>query len=120
MTAITRCGLTLAAVAALVAPLVLTGSASAAAPSEISCAGPHPDDHDSSVSGRALSGSSIYAGISINCPVLGKAAPTDQLDYRCSEFNGYNWYTYLRDENTGVEGWVRRNTLTDFGSNVAC
>ncbi|WP_251091566.1 hypothetical protein [Streptomyces sp. Caat 7-52] len=47
------------------------------------------------------------------------------LDYHCYTWGAWQGeqrctWTYARNARTGVEGWLRTDTLSDFGSDVYC
>ena len=61
------------------------------------------------------------SGSSTSCAILGVLQPTDDATYFCFTHasDGLTW-TYLRNERTGVKGWVRDDLLDDFGSSFNC
>jgi hypothetical protein len=61
------------------------------------------------------------SGSSTSCARLGVLQPTDDATYFCYTFgtDGYTW-TYLRNERTGVRGWVRDDLLDGYGSHYKC
>ncbi|SDO99201.1 SH3 domain-containing protein [Actinopolyspora xinjiangensis] len=79
-------------------------------------------DKDTSGWGNTFEGSiNIRSGPSTSCTIVGVAYPGHTADYHCYKFgeSGYTW-TYLRDDDTGVTGWVRNDLLSDSGSYVIC
>ena len=63
----------------------------------------------------------IRSGPHTTCTALGLASSNQVLDYRCFTVNeqGRTW-TFLRNNATGVHGWVRDDQLNDGGSFVHC
>jgi hypothetical protein len=61
------------------------------------------------------------SGSSTGCTALGVLQPTDDALYHCWTLgnDGFTW-TYLRNQRTGVRGWVRDNLLDGNGSSVWC
>jgi hypothetical protein len=57
------------------------------------------------------------SGSSTSCPIPGVLQPTDDATYFCwtRGNDGFTW-TYLRNERTGVRGWVRDDLLDGFGA----
>jgi hypothetical protein len=103
------------AAVALAVPLSLATPASAAA----SC-GTTVSDRDSSSWGRTANGANERSGSSTSCAVKGIAYNTQTLDYHCYTWGSdYSW-TFLRNDATGVTGWVRDDLLSDGGSTVYC
>ncbi|WP_415646235.1 SH3 domain-containing protein [Stackebrandtia soli] len=53
----------------------------------------------------------IRSGRSTNCVSLGVGYTSHTVDIHCtSTYNGEDW-TYLRNVNTGVKGWVKTSLL---------
>ncbi|MDX5456160.1 hypothetical protein ACFWRG_14635 [Micromonospora tulbaghiae] len=100
----------------LVAPIVTATSASAHA-----ACGKTVGDKDSSNWPKSANGANERSGSSTGCGINGVAYNTQQLDYHCYTVgnDGYTW-TYLRNNSTGVQGWVRDDLLSDGGSYVYC
>ncbi|NEC85107.1 SH3 domain-containing protein [Streptomyces sp. SID12501] len=109
----------LAAVAIAVPLSIATPAAAHAA------CGTTVSDKDSSSWNKTANGanerSGTIASSSTNCTIKGIAYNTQNLDYHCWTLgnDGYTW-TYLRNDSTGVTGWVRDNLLSDNGSGVYC
>jgi hypothetical protein len=61
------------------------------------------------------------SGSSTSCTILGVLQPTDDATYFCwtRATDGLTW-THLRNERTGVKGWVRDDLLDDNGSGFNC
>jgi hypothetical protein len=78
-------------------------------------------DADAPLSGAANQRSGTIALTSNNCTILGVLQPTDDALYHCYTWgdDGYSW-TYLRNQRTGVRGWVRDNLLDNNGSVYYC
>ncbi|MGB3444300.1 MAG: SH3 domain-containing protein [Actinophytocola sp.] len=119
-----------AVAASVLSGITLAAPASAvpkAPPSEVgamhaSCGTIGPN-RDNRVDADAPSGGAANqrSGTSTNCTILGVLQPTDDALYFCwTEGNdGYTW-TYLRNQRTGVRGWVRDNLLDGYGSDDYC
>jgi len=76
---------------------------------------------DAPLSGAANQRSGTVAVSSTNCTIVGVLQPTDDALYYCYTWgnDGYSW-TYLRNQRTGVRGWVRDNLLDSNGSVAHC
>ncbi|MEU4747003.1 SH3 domain-containing protein [Actinosynnema sp. NPDC023658] len=85
------------------------------------CGTTKPDKDDSSWLATAETAARQRSGSSTSCTALGTAQTSDRLDYHCYTVgnDGYTW-TYLRNDRTGVAGWVRDDLLEDHGSGVPC
>jgi hypothetical protein len=61
------------------------------------------------------------SGSSTSCVILGVLQPTDDATYFCFTHgrDSFTW-TYLRNQRTGVRGWVRDDLLDDYGSHYYC
>lgn len=85
--------------------------------------GSRPADHDSSSWNYTVAENytRMRSGTSTSCGILGQAQRSHRLDYHCYTWDGdaYNW-TYARNVNTGVQGWIRDDLLTDNGSDIWC
>ncbi|MFH8610459.1 SH3 domain-containing protein [Streptomyces sp. NPDC018029] len=111
---------TLAVAAAVLTPVVTAAPAQAAAP-----CGKTAPDRDNSTWRATANGVNMRSGSSTGCRSNGLAARGDKLDYHC-----YTWgpwigetrtaWTYARNTRTGVQGWLRTDTMSDFGSDVYC
>lgn len=106
---------TLVAVAASLPIALATTPASASA----SC-GTTVADKDGSAWNKTADGANERSGSSTNCTVKGIAYNTQRLDYHCYTVAGDYTWTYLRNDSTGVTGWVRDDLLSDYGSGVYC
>ncbi|OSP44205.1 hypothetical protein B7767_06180 [Streptomyces sp. 13-12-16] len=105
----------LAAVAVAV-PLSLATPAAAHA----SC-GTTVSDKDGSSWGKTANGANERSGSSTGCTIKGVAYNTQSLDYHCYTVGNddYTW-TFVRNDATGVTGWIRDDLLSDGGSYVYC
>lgn len=120
-----KIALTAAAVALGLSGLTLAGTAAAAplhaapvTPDSASC-GRTASDRDSRT-GHATTAANIRSGSSTSCAALGAAQTGDTLNYYCYTVAGNYTWTYLRDNRTGVKGWVRDDLLSGDGSLVSC
>jgi hypothetical protein len=113
-----RIAMILPAVAAMAVslPVALSSPAQAHAP-----CGTSAPDKDGSAWNRTANGANERSGSSTSCAINGIAYNTQRLDYHCytNGNDGYTW-TYLRNDSTGVYGWVRDDLLSDDGSFVYC
>ncbi|MFI0811966.1 SH3 domain-containing protein [Streptomyces echinatus] len=106
--------------AAVFTPAVTAGPAHA-----VAACGKKAGDKDSSTWHATAGGANMRSGSSTGCHINGLAARGDVLDYHCYTWGAwqgdqrYSW-TYARNTRTGVEGWLRTDTLSDFGSDVYC
>lgn len=105
----------LVAVAASLPIALATTPASASA----SC-GTTVADKDGGSWNKTADGANERSGSSTNCTVKGIAYNTQRLDYHCYTIAGDYTWTYLRNDSTGVTGWVRDDLLSDYGSLVYC
>jgi hypothetical protein len=114
---------------AVAAVTVLAGTAQAAPAKPVgpigtmhaSCGTNPPDKDSGSWLATARSAANERSGSSTSCTIKGVAQTSDRLDYHCytDGNDGYTW-TYLRNDRTGVAGWVRDDLLKDNGSFVYC
>jgi hypothetical protein len=86
--------------------------------------GPNIDnrvDADAPSGGAANQRSGTVSASSTNCTIVGVLQPTDDALYYCwtAANDGYTW-TYLRNQRTGVRGWVRDDLLDGYGSDDYC
>ncbi|MFF0058647.1 SH3 domain-containing protein [Streptomyces microflavus] len=111
--------LPLAAVAALLSPLALASTATAAA-AHYPC-GSTPPDLDPTQGRNKANGVNMRSGSDISCASRGLAHLSHTLNYHCYTLgaDGHTW-TYARNLTTGYAGWMRDNLLTDRGSQVHC
>ncbi|MBB5868695.1 SH3-like domain-containing protein [Allocatelliglobosispora scoriae] len=69
-------------------------------------------------------GVNIRTGPGTNCVVLGAGYTNHSVTYRCwtwgDNVNGTSSWTLLRDNSTGVTGWVNDSLLSNFGSQQFC
>jgi hypothetical protein len=107
------------AAAALLSPLALSGTATAA-PAHAAC-GTVPPDYDPSVnrSGRA-NGANMRTGSSTSCLSNGIAYSSHVLNYHCYTVSGAYTWTYARNLTSGAAGWIRDDLLSDNGSAYWC
>ncbi|TQS42377.1 hypothetical protein [Cryptosporangium phraense] len=54
------------------------------------------------------------------CAAITVVSPADLLIYFCSTTAPTGRWTYLRDHDRGVNGWVYSGALRDYGSQVEC
>ncbi|GEJ99440.1 SH3 domain-containing protein [Streptomyces sp. NPDC003388] len=106
---------TLVAVAASLPIALATTPASAAA----SC-GTTVADKDGSAWNKTANGANERSGSSTGCAINGVAYSTQRLDYHCYTVAGDYTWTYVRNDSTGVYGWIRDDLLSDYGSGVYC
>ncbi|MFF0476800.1 SH3 domain-containing protein [Streptomyces sp. NPDC004284] len=104
------------AMAVLAVPMVTATPAAAHA----NC-GTGASDKDGSSWGKWADGANERSGSSTGCGINGVAYSTQTLDYHCYTVgnDGYSW-TYLRNDATGVYGWVRDDLLSNGGSFTPC
>ncbi|MBC9718931.1 hypothetical protein H9Y04_41035 [Streptomyces sp. TRM66268-LWL] len=67
----------------------------------------------------------MRSGSSTGCGINGFAGSSDKMDYHCYTVGAWSGdsamhWTYARNVRTGVAGWMRTDTLDDFGSDVWC
>jgi hypothetical protein len=87
----------------------------------LGCANHSHSNLDTATGRTRGNGVRIRSGPHTTCAVLGLASSNQVLDYRCFTVNeqGRTW-TFLRNNATGVHGWVRDDQLNDGGSFVHC
>ncbi|MEU1850485.1 SH3 domain-containing protein [Streptomyces sp. NPDC019990] len=106
------------AVAAVAMALPLTMATPAAAHAPCGTTAP---DRDNGAWNRTANGANQRSGSSTGCAINGIAYNTHRLDYHCyTQGNDRYTWTYLRNDSTGVSGWVRDDLLSDGGSLVHC
>lgn len=103
---------------AVLMPVVSAGPAAAA---PFACNENPGDKDDSTWSKSAKENVNQRSGPSTGCASKGIATPNHKLDYHCykSDSGGYSW-TYVRNDSTGVKGWIRDDNLRGGGSVVHC
>jgi hypothetical protein len=119
MRAIRRARLAAVLVAALAIPAGLVVAVPGTASASAAC-GTRPASDRDSKTGTGAAWSNIRTGTSTGCNSYGLAAPSDSLNYWCWTWAGEYTWTYLHDNNTGKQGWVRDDTLPDDGSGAYC
>ncbi|MFI7273526.1 SH3 domain-containing protein [Streptomyces sp. NPDC049879] len=104
--------------ATLAAAAVLAPATSASA--HAGC-GTSVGDRDNSTWVRSANGANIRSGSGTGCGIAGVAYSSHRLDYHCYTIGAdtHTW-TFVRDDATGVTGWIRDDLLSDNGSNVPC
>lgn len=124
---LTRYGLASAAVAALVVPLTVLGTAApASANAPCGSARPADDDNRAYVNQTAGVSANMRSGSGTGCGVVGYVDNQNRLDYHCYTWNsaGTATWTYLRNVTDGTYGWVSDSLLPlndgVRGSNVRC
>ncbi|MEU1286950.1 SH3 domain-containing protein [Kitasatospora sp. NPDC005856] len=113
----------LLAAGTLIVPLaaaVPAGAAPAAAPALAACNVSYGDKDSSSWHASAKNGVNMRSGPSTSCAVLGVSYSTQLIDYHCFVSASDGTWTYVRNDATGVKGWIRDDLLTDRGSGVRC
>ncbi|MFF0738989.1 SH3 domain-containing protein [Streptomyces sp. NPDC004111] len=104
---------------------VLVPVVSAAPAQAYAACGKRVSDKDNSTWHATANGANMRSGSNTGCSINGLAARGDVLDYHCYTYGAwqgeqrYAW-TYARNTRTGVEGWLRTDTMSDFGSSVPC
>lgn len=110
-----------AVVPALVAVAASIPLALATTPASASAAcGKTVADKDGGSWNKTANGANERSGSSTGCVSNGIAYNTQRLDYHCYTVAGDYTWTYLRNDSTGVYGWVRDDLLSDGGSYVYC
>ncbi|MEU8526734.1 MULTISPECIES: SH3 domain-containing protein [Streptomyces] len=104
------------AMAALAVPMVTATPAAAHAACGTSVA-----DKDGGSWGKWANGANERSGSSTGCTIKGVAYNTQSLDYHCYTWgnDGHSW-TFVRNDSTGVTGWIRDDLLSNGGSYVHC
>ncbi|MEU4804003.1 SH3 domain-containing protein [Actinosynnema sp. NPDC023587] len=106
----------------LAAPADAAPKDDGAAPRHAACGSPAPQNRDpiSAITG-GTAGARIRSGSAVGCTARGSIQPSHRLDYYCytTGNDNYTW-TYLRDVDTRVQGWVRDDLLPNNGSNYLC
>jgi hypothetical protein len=79
-------------------------------------------DLDPSAWRATANGANMRVGASTSCAISGVARAGHRLDYHCytAVNSGGGTWTYLRNDTTGIVGWVRDDLLSDNGSSVYC
>lgn len=111
----------LAALVPAVAAVALTLPMAAAAPaSAYAACGTTVADKDGSSWKKSANGANMRSGSSTSCTIHGIAYSSHTLDYHCWTSAGSYTWTYVRNDSTGVRGWIRDDLLSDGGSYVYC
>lgn len=113
------------AAAFVLAAAVLTPAVSAVPVHAYAKCGKRVGDKDNSTWRATAGGANMRSGADTGCSVIGLAASGDVLDYHCYTWGAWQGdtrdaWTYARNTRTGVEGWLRTDVLSDFGSRVHC
>jgi hypothetical protein len=103
------------AAVAIAVPLSMASPASAAA----SC-GTTVADKDGGSWNKTANGANERSGSSTGCTIKGIAYNTQSLDYHCWTSGDGGTWTFVRNDATGVTGWIRDDLLSDNGSSVYC
>lgn len=108
-----------AVVLGLITPLL--GLATASPASAEALCGVSPRDEDGSSWVFTGNGANQRTGSSTLCAITGGVQAWERLDYHCwtRQNSTYTW-TYVRDDHSNTEGWVRDDLLSDNGSKVWC
>ncbi|MFF5921779.1 SH3 domain-containing protein [Streptomyces flavochromogenes] len=79
-------------------------------------------DKDGSTWNKTADGANQRSGSSTGCGINGIAYNTHLLDYHCYTRIGSSseTWTFVRNDATGVSGWIRDDLLSDGGSLVYC
>jgi hypothetical protein len=101
---------------------------SVAAPASASCSHSHSNIDVKGGSLFNASNVNIRTGPHTSCASLGYGQFSHSVDFHCfasgdrASANGYTTYTwtYLKDNTTGVSGWVADALLDGLGSGIAC
>lgn len=95
-----------------------SGTASAGA----ACGSRGPNDKDGSSFPKSTGQWAMYNGSSTGCKIVSDILVGDPLNYFCwtENLSSGNTWTYLRDTDSGVYGWVRDDHLPNGGSSVWC
>ncbi|MBY8881575.1 SH3 domain-containing protein [Actinacidiphila acidipaludis] len=92
-----------------------------ATPASFACGSAAPVDHDPSPLKATGGGANIRSGSSTGCAIRGTADAGHKLNYYCWTLGSDNAsWTYLKDQTTGVQGWVYDQLLSDHGSSLYC
>ncbi|ANW18874.1 hypothetical protein [Streptomyces clavuligerus] len=113
------------AAVALIAPVGLAAPATAAPAASttgIAAApcGTNVADRDGSSWGRTADGAHMRSGSSTSCASKGIAYSGHVLDYHCFTGGSTHSWTFVRNDTTGVQGWIRDDLLSDGGSFEPC
>lgn len=109
----------LLAAGTLLVPLAAAVPAGAA-PALAACNVSYSDKDSSSWGKTSKNGANMRSGPSTSCAVLGVSYSTQLIDYHCYVSASDGTWTYVRNDATGVKGWIRDDLLTDRGSGVHC
>ncbi|MFF2411357.1 SH3 domain-containing protein [Streptomyces sp. NPDC058092] len=104
----------IATVAACI-PMTLATRATASA-----ACGKGVSDKDGSPWNATADGADERSGSSTDCAINGIACSPHKLDHHCCTVAGNCAWTQLRNNSTGVYGWVRDDLLSDYGNGVPC
>lgn len=75
---------------------------------------------DGSAWSKTADSANEHSGSGTSCAISGIAYNTQRLDHHCCTIAGSYPWTYLRNDSTGVYGWVRDDLLSDDGSYGYC
>ena len=115
--------------AALVLPLAVMAAPANAAPttrgqdvsavSPSACTQPGWTSHPQS-GGFTTDGTNIRIGPTTGCTSLGLGYRSHSVTYHCWRSGEGGTWTHLRDNTTGVQGWVKDSLLRNNGSAYLC
>jgi hypothetical protein len=113
------------AAAFVLAAAVLTPAITADSAQAYAACGTTVADRDDSAWRATANGANMRSGSSTGCRSHGLAGSGDRLDYHCYTWGAWQGgsrmaWTYARNTRTGVEGWLRTDVMSDFGSDVYC
>ncbi|MFG1953260.1 hypothetical protein [Micromonospora sp. NPDC048830] len=70
--------------------------------------------------GFTTDGTNIRIGPTTECTSVGLGYRSHSVTYHCWRLGAGGTWTHLRDNTTGVQGWVKDSLLVNNGSSYAC
>ncbi|MEU1225512.1 SH3 domain-containing protein [Streptomyces sp. NPDC005828] len=101
--------------------LVLPTTAAVAAPeAAAACSSPGWSNRDGRAGGTNTDYVNIRTGPTTECVSLGQAQASHGLTLHCWVAGQDGTWSHVRDNTTGVSGWIKDSLLNGYGSNVPC
>ncbi|MFE5596155.1 hypothetical protein [Streptomyces sp. NPDC056549] len=101
--------------------LVLPSTAAVAAPEgSAACYNPGWSNRDGRAGSTNTNYVNIRTGPTTECVSLGQAQASHSLTLHCWVAGQDGTWSHVRDNSTGVSGWIKDSLLNGYGSNAPC